>query len=163
MRRPARRTQAALKEHVHETLSPWDADASMAEASAPEVLESVRRQLGVAHRVLDVLVTKVRLQRAGIVASIGQRVTGRVAEHVRLDRKGHASALTDPAEQGIEALGRHRSTPLGREHVRGRLLLTLQAAQSAQLVALKRMDARRAILDPAHMQAAIGQLDLMPL
>src|SRR5262245_63923276 len=114
-------------------------DASMAGASAPEILEPSGRQLGVAHRVLDVLVPEICLQRARVVASIGQRVTGRMAEHVRMDRKGHASALTDAAEQGVEALGRHRSTALGREYMRGWLLLTLQTTQSAQLVALQRM------------------------
>ena len=41
----------------------------------PEVLEPMRRQLGVAHRVLDVLVTEVRLQRLGVVASIGQGIS----------------------------------------------------------------------------------------
>jgi hypothetical protein len=116
----------------------------------------VRRQLGVAHRVLDILVTEVSLQRAGVVASIAS------AQHVRVDGKGHASTLADAAEEGIEALGRHGSTALGREHVRGWLLLTLQT-QCVQLIALQRMDARRPVLDPAHVQAASGQLDLMPL
>jgi hypothetical protein len=37
----------------------------------PEVLEPIRRQLGVAHRVLDVLVPKPCLQRPGVVATIG--------------------------------------------------------------------------------------------
>src|SRR4029450_8773700 len=40
--------------------------------SAPEVLEPMRRKLGVAHRVLNVLVTEIRLQCACVVASIGQ-------------------------------------------------------------------------------------------
>jgi hypothetical protein len=37
----------------------------------PEVLEPVRRQLGVAHRVLDVLVPEPNLQRPGVVAGVG--------------------------------------------------------------------------------------------
>jgi hypothetical protein len=85
------------------------------------------------------------------------------AQHVRVDGKGQASTLADAAEQGIEALGRHGSTALGREHVRGWLLLTLQTPYCVQLIALQRMDARRPVLDPAHVQAASGQLDLMPL
>jgi hypothetical protein len=36
-------------------------DASIADRSAPEVLEPMRRQLGVAHRVLDVLVAEPSL------------------------------------------------------------------------------------------------------
>jgi hypothetical protein len=38
---------------------------------APEVLEPVRRQLGVAHRVLDVFMAEPRLQRPRVVAGIG--------------------------------------------------------------------------------------------
>jgi hypothetical protein len=38
----------------------------------------MRRQLGVARGVLDVLVTELRLQRAGVVAGIGERITTRV-------------------------------------------------------------------------------------
>jgi len=37
---------------------------------APEVLEARRRQLGIPHRVLDILVTEVILQRAGIVTGV---------------------------------------------------------------------------------------------
>jgi hypothetical protein len=44
---------------------------------SPEVLEPVRGQLGVAHRVLDVLVAEPRLQRPGVVAGIGKRVAAR--------------------------------------------------------------------------------------
>ena len=42
-----------------------------ARGSPPEVLEAVRGQLGVAHRVLDILVPEVGLQRAGIVPGVG--------------------------------------------------------------------------------------------
>jgi len=37
-------------------------------AGAPEILEPARRQLGVSHRVLDVAVAKISLQRSRIVA-----------------------------------------------------------------------------------------------
>src|SRR5262245_38999133 len=84
-------------------------------------------------------------------------------QHVRVDREGHSSALADSPEQSVETLGRHRSTALGREYVRGGLLLTLQTPERTQFVALERMHARRPVLDPAHVQAASSQLDLMPL
>src|SRR5262245_60006448 len=45
------------------------------EASAPEVLEPVRRQLGVANRVLDVLVTEITLQCAPCHDSSGAGVS----------------------------------------------------------------------------------------
>ena len=53
----------------------------------PEVLEPSRRQLGVSHRVLDVAVAEVSLQRSRIVALVGQRKTTGVAQHVRMSRK----------------------------------------------------------------------------
>jgi hypothetical protein len=39
---------------------------------SPEVLEPGRRHLGVPHRVLDVAVSEVGLQRPGVVARIGE-------------------------------------------------------------------------------------------
>jgi hypothetical protein len=48
----------------------------------PEVLEPIRRQLGVAHRVLDVLVAKVCLQRPGVVAGICEGEAAGVPKHV---------------------------------------------------------------------------------
>ena len=41
-------------------------------ASPPKVLEPVRRQLTVAHRVLEIAMTKVRLQGPRVVAGIGK-------------------------------------------------------------------------------------------
>jgi hypothetical protein len=42
---------------------------------------------GVSHRVLDVAVAEVSLQRSRIVALVGQRKTTGVAQHVRMSRK----------------------------------------------------------------------------
>src|SRR6516225_5992499 len=53
----------------------------------------------------------------------------------------------------MEGLGRHRPVPLGHEDVRGRPLFALQTPQRAYLVALHRVDTRRAVLRPADMQA----------
>src|SRR6516164_3215005 len=52
--------------------------ATKAESTAkttlpPEISEPIRRQLGVANRVLDVLVAQVGLQSPGIMARVGQR------------------------------------------------------------------------------------------
>ena len=59
--------------------------ASMCGASAsPEILEPRRRQFGVAHRVLDIAVPEVGLQRARVVPLVGQGVAAGVPEHVRV-------------------------------------------------------------------------------
>jgi hypothetical protein len=51
------------------------------------LLEPLRRQGGIARRVLDIAMPEVRLDRAGIVAVVGELVAAGVAEHVgvRLD------------------------------------------------------------------------------
>ena len=56
----------------------------------------MRRQLGVAHRVLDVLVTEISLQRPRIVALVGQREAGGVPQlvRVRLEPKACRRART---------------------------------------------------------------------
>ncbi len=48
----------------------------------PEIPETVRGQLGVAHGVLDVFVPEVCLKGACIVAGIRECKTARVPEHV---------------------------------------------------------------------------------
>src|SRR5262249_4883874 len=130
---------------------------------APEVFEPVRRQLGVAHRVLDVLVPEPSLQRPRVVTGIGQGIAAGVPQHVREDREGHSRTLPEACEQRAEALGRHRAAALGGKDVRRCLLLALQAPQSAYFVALERMDAWRTIFRSTDVQTAGVQLDLMPL
>jgi hypothetical protein len=55
---------------------------AIASTSAPEVLEPIRRQLGVANRVLDVLVAEVSLHSPCIVAFVRQAVV-----YSRLNKK----------------------------------------------------------------------------
>src|SRR5215471_3318898 len=93
--------------------------------SAPEVLEPIRSQLGVTHRVLDVLVAEPCLQRPRIVPGIGQGVATGVPQHMREDGEGHAGAPAEALEQRAEALGRHWAAALGGEYVRRCLLFTL--------------------------------------
>ena len=70
--------------------------------SSPEVFEPARRQLGVSHRVLDVAVAEVSLQRSRIVAFVGQRKTTGVAQHVRMSRK---------AQLGLDTSALHHARP----------------------------------------------------
>lgn len=50
----------------------------------PEALEAVRRELGVAHGVLDVLVPEVVLHGARVVPVVRELVAAGMAEHVRM-------------------------------------------------------------------------------
>ena len=98
-----------------------------------------------------------------IVASISQGEAAAVPEHVRVDRKGHAGALAEACDQSMKTLGRHRAAALGSEHARARRLLTLQPAQSTDLITLDWMDAWCASLTPADVQAPGIEFDLVPL
>ena len=60
--------------------------------SFPEIVEAGGAQFAVAHRVLDVAVPEVRLQRAGIVAVVGELVTAGMAEHVRMGFEGRPAS-----------------------------------------------------------------------
>jgi hypothetical protein len=69
--------------------------------SCPEILEPARRQLGVSHRVLDVAVAEVSLQRPRIVALVRQRKTAGVAQHVWVSLELEASRRTTSSDPPI--------------------------------------------------------------
>jgi hypothetical protein len=74
--------------------------AAAARRLSPKVLEPIRRKLGVAHRVLNVLVTEISLQRPRVVPRIGQCLAAAVPQHVRVNREGHLGPFPDPAAAG---------------------------------------------------------------
>ena len=65
---------------------------------APEILEPVRRKLGVAHGVLDVAMAEPGLQRPRVVAGVGQGIATCVPEHVWMYRELHLGPSPDPTE-----------------------------------------------------------------
>ena len=81
--------------------------------SSPEVLEPARRQLGVSHRVLDVAVAEVSLQRSRIVALVGQRKATGVAQHVRMSRKAELGLDASALHHARKACRGERRAPLG--------------------------------------------------
>jgi hypothetical protein len=90
------------------------AQASSPSILAPEVFEACRRKLGIAHRGLDILVSKVGLQRPRVVAGVGQGVAAGVAQHVRMSRSTilakprggeRRAALTDEQERRCDGNG----------------------------------------------------------
>src|SRR5262249_44884585 len=85
--------------------------------SAPEVLEAVRRQLGIAHGMLNVLVPEIRLQRSSIVAGVGKSIAAAVAKHVWVDREWHLCGLPDTLDEAMEADGAYWPAALGNEYV----------------------------------------------
>ena len=78
----------------------------------PEVPEPVRAQLGIADRMLDVLVAEVVLQSSSIVAVIGQLEAAGVPEHVWMDCERHLSGLAESSHAMMEPHRADRSTTL---------------------------------------------------
>jgi hypothetical protein len=131
--------------------------------SSPEVFEPARRQLGVSHRVLDVAVAEVSLQRPRIVALVGQRKAARVAQHVRMSRKAQLGLDTSALHHASKACRRERRPALAGEHERRLgILLPLQLAQGPHFIADDGMSGRRALLGPPYVQDGVGEIDLIP-
>src|SRR5262245_26907106 len=85
--------------------------------STPEVLEPMRRQLGISDRVLDVLVAKVVLQGSRVVAIICQLEPTGVAKHVRVDQEWHLGGLPEALDEPMESNGTDWPAALGNEYV----------------------------------------------
>ena len=62
----------------------FDGVTALLSALSPKVPKSTRRQLGVTHRVLNVLVAEIGLQGARVVSLVGQGEATGMAEHVRV-------------------------------------------------------------------------------
>ena len=60
-------------------LTPMLIDASMRQSVPPKILEPIGRQLRIAYRVLDILVSHPSLDGPGIVAGVRQCIAAAVA------------------------------------------------------------------------------------
>src|SRR5262249_7556303 len=95
----------------------------------PEVLEARGRQLGVAHRVLDVAVAQIGLKRPGIDAVIGELEAACVPQHVRMHRETEIGGNAKPGDHLTKGSGRERRTALRSEDKRrGGILLAFEPA-----------------------------------
>jgi hypothetical protein len=128
----------------------------------PKVLEPRRRQLGVAHRVLDIFVSEVGLERSRIVAPVRQGVAAGVAQHVRVNLKAELCLDACAFDHAGKPGGAKRRTAFRCEHVCRLVLVALQPPQRAQFVAEDRMGAGRTLLDPADVQGRGFKVHLIP-
>lgn len=69
----------------------------------PETFEPILRQRGIARGVLDVLVTEVSLEGAGIVAVVRELVATGVAKHVGMSFDFQLRGNGRPLDQAREA------------------------------------------------------------
>ena len=105
----------------------------------PESVEPGTGQLRVSDRVLNVFVAKVELDGPGVLALVGQLVTGGVPEHMGMDleikpcfRAGSGNDLLDVAD-------RQWTFPLGYEHKLGIRVVLTEFPQCSDLPAPERV------------------------
>src|SRR6516165_8616176 len=129
----------------------------------PKVFEPVGRHFGIPDRVLNVLVPKVVLQGPRVVAIIGQLEPAGMAQHVGVDREWHLRGFPEALDKPVETDGTDWAAALGNEHVGVLRVIPSYFTQSPHLVTADRMYAGNPVLDTVNVQAALGQLDLLPL
>src|SRR5215212_2458607 len=95
----------------------------------PEGFETLGGELGVAHRVLNVLVPEIMLQGPRVLTVVGQLVAACMPQHVRVHRERKRPRLARAGEHLAKAGGRHRRAALGSEHIPGRHRLALELTQ----------------------------------
>ena len=110
--------------------------------------------------MLDVLVSKVILQRSGIVAGVCEGVTAGVAEHVCVGLEGQAGFLPSALHEPVERIGCEWTAPLRHKDKRRFRCLASQLAEGTQLITADQVRSRLAIFGAAHMQRSGGEIDL---
>jgi hypothetical protein len=128
----------------------------------PEVLEPVRRQGRADRSAGDRSMAEPSLDCPSVVPLVGEGVATGVAEHVRVRLQFEARRSSHPLDHPGKAGRGERRSPLADEDKRRRLAFPLEPAQGSELVAAQGMGARRAVLDPTHMQHRRTELDLVP-
>jgi hypothetical protein len=128
----------------------------------PKALEPIRTQLGIAHRVRDVFVSEVLLDRARVLALAGELESTGMPEHVRMDREGQFRELAGARNQFSRRRRRHRPFTLGHEHIRRVGIDAAQLPQCAQLDAADRVGRGEAILQSIDVNRAGLEINLLP-
>jgi hypothetical protein len=127
----------------------------------PKALEAICRQLLVMGGVLDILVSQVVLDGAGILAVVRQFKAGGMPEHMGMDGHPQLSCLTSAGYQLSKGGGGHWGLPFGDEHIRGLWVIPPKVAQRPKFGAAQGLGARQAVLAPARMQQSLMQVHLL--
>jgi hypothetical protein len=95
----------------------------------PEILEPIRRHLGVSDCVHDIFVAHVVLKGSGVMPIIGQLVSSGVPEHVGVDREWKLCRFPGPGDRFQESRRRGGATALGDKNVPRFHILTTKLTQ----------------------------------
>ena len=128
----------------------------------PKAFEPIRTQFRVAHRVRDVLVPEVLLDRPRVLALTGELKPAGMAQHVRMDREGELGELAGARNQLPGRRRRHGSFALGHKHIRQIWVDAAEFAQRAQLDAADRVCRGHAIFQSIDVHRSRLEIDLIP-
>jgi len=85
---------------------------------APEIFKPRWAQFRVPHRMLDVLVPQVSLQRARVMPPVCKRIAARMAQHVRMHTELEPGLDASPRDHLGETRRGERCAPLRHEQER---------------------------------------------
>ena len=84
--------------------------------NSPKVFETRWRQFRISHRVLNVLVAEIGLQRSGPMPPVGKRVAACMAQHVRMHAELEPGLDAQSRDHFGEARAGEGRAPLRHKH-----------------------------------------------
>ena len=119
----------------------------------PKILKPPRRQVRVFHRVLNVPMPQVELDRARILVHLGQLIPTRMPELVRMHWKAQGSYLARLGDHLADTRIGQRAFALGEKDVRGLACQPFEFPQRTNLRPSQRVRARDTVLDAPDVKA----------
>ena len=138
------------------------ASVTTARSILPKTLEPIGAELRIAHRVRDVFVAEVLLDRACVLALAGEFEPARMAQHMRMGREGEFRELAGARDQFPRRRRRHRPSAFGHKQIRRIRVIAAQLAQRPELRPADRMRRGEAILQSRDVHQAGLEVDLLP-
>src|SRR5262249_16715798 len=125
----------------------------------PEIFKSAACQFRISHRVLNVLVAEIKLDRARILSSIRQIKARRMSQHMRVYRKFDSGRLCGLSDNAMNGAPRRRTAAQRREYIWRRVaLISLPCAQGSEFGPSQRMRRWRAVLQSCDVQRTSLQI-----
>ena len=107
--------------------------------------------------------TQVVLDRARVLAVIGELVATGMPQHVAVHEEREAGRLSCPCDHALIAGHAERRQALGNEHVGASRCFAFQPAQRPQLAPSNRMHTGSPALGAAYVKLAGGEVDIVPV
>ena len=128
----------------------------------PERAESSGVQFGVSYRVLDVAMSQVLLNGSRIVTIVGQFETGRVTQHVRMDREREVGTTARSSDEFPNGRCGQRTASFADEEIGRATVIASQSSQRSDLGTSQRVDRGLPLFATADVKLPEAPVDLVP-